>query len=239
MPDERPARLPDEWGHTVDITHELNAIIGSLNLIEATSNNELYQDYNFIDDVSNKPLSKKMAIDARTLEIEFFRRMKVYTKVPRHQANGHKVIRTKWLDIDKGDSGQPNYRSRLVGCELKLKDHRLDLFAATPPLESLRLMCSICASNQGRSNPYRLMAIDVKRAYFYAPVRREIFIEVPLEDWQPGDEMNVAKLNFILYGTRDAAQNWIEEYTKKLVDLDSQLEWRLHATSNMMKKSSS
>ena len=44
MPDERSARLPDEWRHTVDITHELNAIIGSLNLIEATSNNELYQD---------------------------------------------------------------------------------------------------------------------------------------------------------------------------------------------------
>ena len=61
--------------------------------------------------------------------------MKVYTKVPRHQANGQKVIRTKWLDIDKGDAGQPNYRSRLVGCELKLKDHRLDLFVATPPLE--------------------------------------------------------------------------------------------------------
>ena len=89
-----------------------------------------------------------MAIDARMLEIEFFRRMKVYTKVPRHQANGQKVIRTKWLDIDKGDAGQPNYRSRLVGCELKLKDHRLDLFAATPPFESLRLMYSICASNQ-------------------------------------------------------------------------------------------
>ena len=31
--------------------------------------------------------------------------------------------------------------------------------------------------------------------------------------------MNVAKLNFSLYGTRDAAQNWTEEYAKKLVRL--------------------
>ena len=31
--------------------------------------------------------------------------------------------------------------------------------------------------------------------------------------------MKVAKLNLSLYGTRDAAQNWTEEYTKKLVDL--------------------
>ena len=63
------------------------------------------------------------------------------------------------------------------------------------------------------------MAIDVKRAYCYAPARREIFIEIPMEDWEPGDELKVAKLNFSVYGTRDAAQNWTEEYTKKLVDL--------------------
>ena len=163
-------------------------------------------------------MDKKRAIDARMLEIDFFRRMKVYTKVPRHQANGQKVIRTKWLDIDKGDVGRPNYRSRLVGCELKLKDHRLDLFAATPPLESLRLMCSLCASNQSRRAPYRLMAIDVKRAYFYVPARREIFIEIPMEDLEPGDEMMVAKLNLSFYGTRDAAQNLTEEYMKKHLD---------------------
>ena len=40
-----------------------------------------------------------------------------------------------------------------------------------------------------------------------------------MEEWEPGDEMKVAKLNLGLYGTGDAAQNWTEEYTKKLVDL--------------------
>ena len=80
---------------------------------------------------------------------------------------GCKVISTKWLDIKKGDDVHPNIRSRLVGRELKL-DNRLDLFAATPPLESLRIICSICASNQNRKDPYRILAVDVSRAYFYA-----------------------------------------------------------------------
>ena len=98
----------------------------------------------------SKPLKKEKAIEARLLEIDFFRKMKVYTKVPRSQAIGHKVIWIKWLDINKGDDEKPNYPARLVGCELKMKDHRLDLFAATPQLETLLLMCSLCASNQSR-----------------------------------------------------------------------------------------
>ena len=61
-----------------------------------------------------------------------------------------------------------------------------------------------------------MLSIDVKRAYFYAAARREIYIEIPMEDWQPGDADKVAKLNFSFYGTRDAAQNWAEEYTRRL-----------------------
>ena len=130
----------------------------------------IYENYDFVDDISMKPLDKARAIDARRLEIEFFRKMKVYEKVPISQAAGHKVIITRWLDVDKGDEERPNYRARLVGRELKT-DNRLDLFAATPPLESLRLLCSICASNQWRARPYRMLSIDVKRAYFYAAAR--------------------------------------------------------------------
>ena len=113
----------------------------------------------------------------------------------------------------------PDYRARLVGRELKLKDRRLDLFAATPPLESPRPQFSICASKQWCGRPYRMMSIDVKRSYFYAFARRQIYIEIPIEDWEPGDEHKVAKLNLSLYGTRDAALNWTEEYTSRLIAL--------------------
>ena len=54
---------------------------------------------------------------------------------------------------------------------------------------------------------------DVKRAYFYAKASRPVFIEIPVEDREPGDENKVGKLNLSLYGTRDAAQNLQKEYT--------------------------
>ena len=53
--------------------------------------------------------------------------MKIYDKVPR------------WM----ADQQNTNYRARLVGREIKT-DSPLDLFAAIPPLESLRIICSMC-----------------------------------------------------------------------------------------------
>ena len=45
-------------------------------------------------------------------------------------------------NINKGDAGNPDYRSRLVAKEIK-RDKRDDLFAATPPLEALNLLMSM------------------------------------------------------------------------------------------------
>ena len=64
-----------------------------------------------------------------------------------------------------------------------------------------------------------MLSIDVKRGYFYAAARREICIEIPIEDWQPGVADKAAKLNLSFYSTRDAAQNWTEEYTRRLLEL--------------------
>ena len=49
------------------------------------------------------------------------------------------VISTKWFDINKGDKGKPHIRLRLVGREIA-NDKIDDLFAATPPLESLKVV---------------------------------------------------------------------------------------------------
>ena len=69
MPDERAAITPKEWQRTVDVTREFDAMIGSLNQLEAPSSHDLYQNDDFVDDVSNKQLDKKTAIDARMFEI--------------------------------------------------------------------------------------------------------------------------------------------------------------------------
>jgi len=76
------------------------------------------------------------------------------------------------------------------------------------------MLISLASSRNG----HLLMAVDVKRAYFYAPATRPIYVEIPLEDRVPGDDNNVAKLNLSFYGTRDAAMNWVSAYTKVLVD---------------------
>ena len=52
------------------------------------------------------------------------------------------------------------------------------------------------------------MFADVSRAHFYAKCRRDVFVQIADEDWQPGDEHRCGKLNLSMYGTRDAAQNW-------------------------------
>ena len=67
-----------------------------------------------------------MATLARKTEIEYFGKMKVYKKVPRWKAAGHKIISTKWLDVNKGDREAPNYRARLVGRELKLNKKSME-----------------------------------------------------------------------------------------------------------------
>ena len=55
-------------------------------------------------------------------------------------------------------------------------------------------------------DPKELMVNDVSRAYFYAPVKRSLFIELPSED-KEAKEGEVGRLNVSLYGTRDAAHN--------------------------------
>ena len=176
----------------------------------------LYEGMEFVDDISGAPLVKELAIAARKLEIDFFKRMGVYTKINREK--WMKVITTRWIDQNKGDSETPNYRARLVGREIK-RDKREDLFAATPPLESLRIIISICASNKNSNfaeDNFIIMYNDVKRAYFHAPAKRPVYIKIPDEDFEPGDEDKVGMLNLSLYGTRDAAMNWAAKYTDVL-----------------------
>ena len=60
-------------------------------------------------------------------------------------------------------------------------------FAATPPLEALKLLVSDAAIQRPGTPRRSMMLSDVARAYFEAPVKREICIELPEEDWEPED----------------------------------------------------
>eukprot|EP00969_Alexandrium_andersonii_P014742 644340-Alexandrium_andersonii.AAC.1 len=82
-----------------------------------------------------------MVRKAREEETKEFKRHGVYEKVPIEECRretGKAPIQVRWVDINKGDEERPEYRSRLVAKEIK-RDQRGDLFAATPPLEALKL----------------------------------------------------------------------------------------------------
>ena len=48
--------------------------------------------------------------------MEFFKSICVYDYVPRSEQKltGGKIIGTKWIDVNKGDSENPRLRSRMV-----------------------------------------------------------------------------------------------------------------------------
>ena len=139
----------------------------------------------------------------------------------RSMAEGKKIIGVRWVDVNKGDETKDDYRSRLVAKEINT-GKRPDLFAGTPPLESLRYLASSCARQGGRGGSgIRMMFNDVRRAYFFAEAKRDIYVEL-LEEDREYDEYGVAmvgKLNLSMYGTRDAAQNWSIEYCRTLVEM--------------------
>ena len=61
------------------------------------------------DDVSGVDLDPELVKHAREVEMTFFRKMQVYTRVHRgmQKMNGGKVIGVRWVDVNKGDSEKP------------------------------------------------------------------------------------------------------------------------------------
>ena len=124
------------------------------------------------DDVTGAVLKPELVIEARRVEMECFSKMKVYDIVPREESTRTgkaKVIKGRWIDTNKGDSIKPDYRSRFVGKEFNTGVDAA-LYAATPPLEALKLLVSHAASN--RSSKLHMRFSDVKRAYFNAVCTR-------------------------------------------------------------------
>ena len=74
------------------------------------------------------------------------------------------------------------------------------------------------AATRSREGRRELMINDVSRAYFYAPIRRSLFIELPVEDekTEPGE---VGRLNVCLYGARDVAKSWQQTLSAHLLPI--------------------
>ena len=127
--------------------------------------------------------------------------MNVLTQVARqicfHRA-GRPPLAARRIDHDKGS----RYRSRWMAKQFKIMDSE-EQFAATPPIETLRAVianATVGAGNKG------FMANDVPRAFFYAPVQQDIFVELceEIKDG-PEDDGKVERLNKSMYGMKAVA----------------------------------
>lgn len=173
------------------------------------------------DDASGKELVPKLVQKARDEEVEYFMKRGVSDVVPRsHQlTTGGKIIGTRWVEVNKGDADVPDCRSRFVGREFNIgRDD--NLYAATPPLEALRWVLSFAGTWPRGSRRMRrsVMINDVRRAYFYAKIQRDVYIEVPREDRRAGPDV-LGNLRLCLYGTRDSAKGWQEELDQQLENI--------------------
>ena len=171
-------------------------------------------------------LDPELVRQARQEEKEGVYKHNLFTKVPIKQCferTGKGPIGTRWVDINKGDVSNPDVRCRWVGQEFNSKNARWEegLFAATPPLEAKKTLISRAASQMGtpKRKWKKLGFVDIRKAYFHAPVSREMYVVLPPEFLEPGEEGMCGLLHFSLYGTRDAARNWEEHYGNVLVEL--------------------
>ena len=168
------------------------------------------------DDVTGKELDMEEVSKARALELGYIAQKGVWVKMLRSEAKrkGIRVVGTRWLDINKGDEEAENYRSRLVAKDFN-QGKEEGIFAATPPLEALKLFISDVATVGGRVTEEKILMInDVARAFFEADMRKELCVELPEESKMQGEGDVVGYLIKSLYGTRDAAANFQEEVRK-------------------------
>ena len=183
----------------------------------------------FKDSVTGQPLPEELVRAGRKLELEYFEKKGVWEKVPRSEAlarTGKAPISVRWIDTNKGDDDDPNVRCRLVAREIR-KAGEDPIFAPTPPLESLRTILSLAATDvRGAAKKVRdpksadriqVSFIDISRAYFCAATDPNDPTYVELHQEDPDHGILVGRLCKHMYGTRKAADGWHCEYAGRLV----------------------
>ena len=91
---------------------------------------------------------------------------------------GKAPVSIRWVDTMKSDG----VRSRLVARDFKGGDKdRDDLFAATPPLESKRLLLSRAATRVNGRLTRKLLFIDAKKAHLNLVCKEDVYVELPDE----------------------------------------------------------
>ena len=175
----------------------------------------------FWDDVNGGWLNEKDVRKARKEELEWMHTREVYRKVDLSECwdvTGKPPVSLRWVDTNKGSDMKPFIRSRMVARELRARTPELtaaELFSAMPPLEALKLLCSLLVSMKvsRHGRPLKLAFFDISRAHLYGKPKRAIYVDLPEEEAEEG---KCALLERTMYGTRDASQAWQSDYSELL-----------------------
>ena len=149
-------------------------------------------------------------------EMEFMEKIKMFDDSTEEECwnrTGAAPTSTRWVSVKKTlDDGEEIVRSRLVGRDFKDSNgtHE-DLFAATPPLEALKLLLRASMVQGDGEEETKIMFVDVRKAHLIPPCDEDVYVRLPEEFG-----CRVVKLRRWLYGMRRAANRWEEFYTKKL-----------------------
>ncbi len=167
------------------------------------------------DEITGAVLPPDLVRQARAEEVKFMLDWGVWERAliaDCWQETGKAPIGSKWVDVNKGDATKPLIRSRFVVKEIATYKSD-DFFAATPPLESFRLLLSLAASGP---HDIKIEVLDARKAHLHAFADRVVFTQLPPEVATPG---YCARLVRCLYGTRDAPKRWEAFLAEQLVAL--------------------
>ena len=156
-------------------------------------------------------------------EKDFTDKMGVDDVVPRSAAaeKGCRVIRARWVIVNKGSDDAPQLRARWVAQEFRVRyGDKHEYFSEAPDLASVQAAIAHGARRAEREDIV-VAVFDVRRAYFYAEEKRDTFVELP-DDVPAGFRTtHVGKLRKALYGTGPAAASWGDELRKGARQLQS------------------
>ena len=160
---------------------------------------------------------------AKMEERDFIDKMGVCDVGPRSEAakRGCRVIRTRWVTVNKGSDDNPQTRARWVVQEFLGRCGDKHVYFSEPPDLALVKAVIAHAARWAEHEDVVVAVFDVRRAYFYAEEKRDTFVELP--DYVPAGfrATHVGKLRKALYGTRPAAASWGDELRKRTRQLQS------------------